>query len=601
MSPFRTSPTSRRPVARWAAAAALTASTVAVAGFTSAAPAQSAPDSQCPQPYPVADLTENQPVTGRTVSKGTAPEGFTGTVLGVLDDGIMPGIDMIMVRLSSPEIDRVGGIWSGMSGSPVYAEDGRLIGAVSYGLSFGPSPVAGVTPAADMEDMLTDNGAPALAAKRVDLPARMEKQLVASGDATAAEADSGMSQLRLPFGIAGLSSARFKTVAKKLDLDGMRAMKVGATATGSSADASSVVAGGNLAASIAYGDVTFAAVGTATVVCGQDVVGFGHPMMWTGPSTLTMHSANALFVQEDPTMAGFKLANIGAPVGTIHQDRMPGIVGAFGATPPTGDVTSYVQSGTRSRSGETHVSLPDWMPDVAMSHLLSNQDRVFDGIGKGSGTLSYTINGTRQDGTPFSLQRTDLYADKYDITFASAVDLYMTLSQLQYNGAEDITIDDVDTTSSLNRSYDHYVIKRVEMRRPGAWVALTDSSTLKMRAGTTTRLRVTLSSPVSGTRTVRVDVPVPARALGKYGSLQVFGGNTGFYDEEDYFEGSSGNQDQTFGQVLASLRKQDHNDEVVANLSLYDERGDVSIKRHRRTATGMVVDGGVGTSVRIVR
>jgi hypothetical protein len=36
-----------------------------------------------------------------------------------------------------------------MSGSPVYAADGRLIGAVAYGLA-GASTIAGITPAADM-------------------------------------------------------------------------------------------------------------------------------------------------------------------------------------------------------------------------------------------------------------------------------------------------------------------------------------------------------------------------------------------------------------------------------------------------------------------
>src|SRR3954454_7416981 len=60
-----------------------------------------------------------------------------------------------------------------MSGSPVYAEDGRLIGAVSYGLAFGPSPVAGVTLAADMQQLLGDVPASTLKpSRRVDIPER---------------------------------------------------------------------------------------------------------------------------------------------------------------------------------------------------------------------------------------------------------------------------------------------------------------------------------------------------------------------------------------------------------------------------------------------
>ena len=131
-----------RPTSRWTAAAVATAATMTLAGL-SASPAQSAPGSACPAPYPVQSLTKGAPVTGLTVGEGTQPDGFTGEVIGVLDNGIMPGLDMILVRLTSTEINRVGGIWSGMSGSPVYAADGRLIGAVSYGLAAGPSKVAG--------------------------------------------------------------------------------------------------------------------------------------------------------------------------------------------------------------------------------------------------------------------------------------------------------------------------------------------------------------------------------------------------------------------------------------------------------------------------
>src|SRR5688572_12561982 len=116
------------------------------------APAHSVPaDPACPDAFPVADLAKGQPVDGLTVSSGNVPDVFAGEVLGVVDDGIAPDLDMIAVRLTSTEIDRVGGIWAGMSGSPVYAADGRLIGAVAYGLAFGPSPVAGVTPAEEMK------------------------------------------------------------------------------------------------------------------------------------------------------------------------------------------------------------------------------------------------------------------------------------------------------------------------------------------------------------------------------------------------------------------------------------------------------------------
>src|SRR3954454_5734387 len=91
-------------------------------GVVQTAPtALSAPDPACPDAYPVTDLTANQLVHGLTVTQGTDPTDFDGKVIGVIHDGIAPGIDMIMAELHSIQIDKTG-IWQGMSGSPVYSE-----------------------------------------------------------------------------------------------------------------------------------------------------------------------------------------------------------------------------------------------------------------------------------------------------------------------------------------------------------------------------------------------------------------------------------------------------------------------------------------------
>ena len=82
-------------------------------------------------------------------SHGTTAESFDVEVLGVLENGIAPGRDMIIVDTSSPAIDAAGGIWAGISGSPVYI-GGQFAGTVSYGLTFGPSSIAGLTPAEDV-------------------------------------------------------------------------------------------------------------------------------------------------------------------------------------------------------------------------------------------------------------------------------------------------------------------------------------------------------------------------------------------------------------------------------------------------------------------
>ncbi len=140
--------------------------------------ATAAPAADCTPAFPIDDLQRGDAVTGLTVSQGTVPQGFTGSIIGVLDGGIAPNVDMILADLSSPEIDRVGGIWAGMSGSPVYAANGDLIGAVAYGLTWGSSPVAGITPYADMDRYLGSATAPA----KVALGAETAKAVAAASD-----------------------------------------------------------------------------------------------------------------------------------------------------------------------------------------------------------------------------------------------------------------------------------------------------------------------------------------------------------------------------------------------------------------------------------
>ena len=83
------------------------------------------PGPSCPTPVAASTLPDSAPVHGLTVTKGTTPAPFTGTFEGVLQDGIAPGVDLILADLHSATIDKVG-IWAGMSGSPVYDTHGAL-------------------------------------------------------------------------------------------------------------------------------------------------------------------------------------------------------------------------------------------------------------------------------------------------------------------------------------------------------------------------------------------------------------------------------------------------------------------------------------------
>ncbi|HET6698425.1 MAG TPA: SpoIVB peptidase S55 domain-containing protein [Nocardioidaceae bacterium] len=584
--------------ARTTTAGLATLALVAV-GLGTSAPASSAVDPACPDPFPVADLARHQAVHGLTVTEGTEPGPFTGEILGVIDDGIAPDLDMILARLTSPEIDRVGGIWQGMSGSPVYAEDGRLIGAVSYGLSFGSSPVAGITPAADMEKLLDTFPEGAVDSRsRVSVPSQLRTAVRDAPDTTQREASSDLTRLKLPVGVSGMvGSKRLNQLRKAMDMSDVHLYKAGAVSADS--PSSAIVPGGNLAASVAYGDLSVIGVGTATAVCGDEVLAFGHPMNYSGPSTMSMHGADAIFIQEESLGAPFKVANAGAPVGGIVQDRIAGLLGVDGAVPDTADVTSFVSvPGEGSRTGTTHISVPNAVPDLAPFHLLTDQDRIFDGISGGRAVVTWRVSGSTADGGTFSYTRRDRFANSFDISFEPVFDLSDQLFQLQNNSVEKVTIDSVRTRSVMNRDFASYTLKSVQVRQGGRFVHLARNHTLKVKPGVTKRFRVLLSSAELGTRRLPLTVRFPAKARGKSGSLEFIGGNS-FFGGFGFDEFGNGPSASDLDELLLKLAAAPRNDDVVVNLNFFTRRP--TFNRQVTKRADAVVDGQYGVQVRVQR
>ncbi|MCW2767410.1 MAG: hypothetical protein JWO11_3369 [Nocardioides sp.] len=499
---------------------AVAALVLAVTTVTTA-PAQSVePVGDCTAAYPVDELVPGAPVTGLTVDHGTTPEGFTGELIGVLTDGIAPGLDMVMVRLTSPEIDRVGGIWQGMSGSPVYAEDGRLIGAVAYGLAAGASPVAGVTPFEDVDNYL------ATPAASVDVNRAQASAIARRSDVTTAEASQGFTQLPMTLGVSGTTARRVSEAlarAGKHPYVSQAGYALG-RATGAAAPGpETIVAGGNIAASLSYGDIAMAGVGTATSVCQGRVVGFGHPLGFFGDTTLSMHPADVLYVQKD-LFAPFKLANLGDPVGTVTDDHLAGITGSFGALPDYASVTSSVTFGDRSRTGETKVSVrsADALANATLYETIANHERVVDGMSKGSESLNWTIQGTDVDGSPFALGFTDRYASSYDLTW----DVGFELGDMVYalGQIDGVTIDSITSDSQFVDDSSRYRISSVQQYRDGAWVAVGKGAPAIARAGHRLIARVVLTSGQHAT-TVPVSFDVPQRAEGRRATLSLLGGS----------------------------------------------------------------------------
>jgi hypothetical protein len=357
-----------------------------------------------------------------------------------------------------------------------------------------------------------------------------------------------------------------------------RNAKVGAMVGGAAAaDASTLVAGGNLGATFAYGDITSGGVGTVTSVCDGYLVGFGHPMMFSGPTTLSMHPAHALYVQEDPLGTPFKVANIAAPVGTITNDRMSGISGAIGDLPVTMDVTSTLSYLERTTELTSHVSLPGANAETTFYEQLVNHDRALDAIAGGSELQKWTITGT-DHGAPFKVSRTDRFSSASDIAFESpwdVADAVWALSSMPEVVVEAVTID-----GELIDDHSNWRVRQLAQNRGGRWFTLDRRHPAVAQAGGTLRVRARLENS-TGATTVFLAMPVPTQARGSSGFLAVGGGGSSWFN--------AGKTDSV-AQLKHALSTMARNDAVEGQLLLEGPRGLVE-RRDVSTPTDMVVLG----------
>ncbi len=240
-------------------------------------------------------------------------------------------------------------------------------------------------------------------------------------------------------------------------------------------------------------------------------------------------------MQEDTLGSPFKVSNLGAPVGTITDDRLTGITGSFGRLPAAADIVSNATFGDTSRQGSTEVNLDEYTPDLTFYQTMVNQEAVTDGWIGGSAEQSWTIVGTDATGTQFSLS----YADRFtsgDITYTSVWDVADIVWAISRQPGVDIAAVRVD--ADITTEEDTLRVSTVEQRRGGGWQRISRRSPAVVAAGGDLSLRITMVSPRGNTVTTRSTVAVPRRASGQRAYLQVNGGQS-FWSNAAYKNGLS--------------------------------------------------------------
>ena len=535
------------------------------------------PPDPCAPILPLDDVSAGMLGTGWTVSEGTDPESFDVEVLGIAPSLVGPGRDIIIAEISGPLVDRGGGVWAGMSGSPIYVDEDAdtiaddLIGALAYGFSFGPNNVVGLTPAEHMERIL---GYPAASFRTKAFPARVKlpravAKMVARKTRTPMPAVGGsLIRLKLPVSVSGLAPQRMNRVKKLLRRQGVAAIPYAGSAV-SLASVGSIDEfhpGDNFAGALSYGDVTLAGIGTTTYVCDGQALAFGHPFLFGGRTTLGASGADAITIVADPTLTPFKLANVEGIAGTVDQDRLAGIRAVDGL-PETIPVSTAVTSldTLNARTGQTDVVLKSAFPGLASSHLLANLDVVFDEIGEGSSNVTFAVTGTRADGSTWRLQRQNLFTSDFDISFESILELENALFEIANNPFEKVEFTGVQATASVEDTVREYTLTDVLVCAAGR---CRDRRMVSASPGETIDLLATLTpSDGSEPELVELALRIP-RGMRFGGEIEITGG------AGDCFEGECGpaGEPDSFGELLRSLRRAPTNNVLTASLRSFSGR-----------------------------
>lgn len=536
-------------------------------------PARAAPPGPCPPTFPIDELEDGMLGVGYTVVDGTEPVEFNVEILGVQEDGIAPGRDLIVIKATGPPLDAAGGIWYGMSGSPVYIDD-KIVGAVAYGFSWGPSKIGGVTPAEDMKDVLEyGGGASSSSTNRVQLSDRMRRRIAREEGTSTANVQSSFGQLKMPVSLSGLNPRgmrRAQRVIKKSDLP-MFAYPGGSADAAAEpiVDTSGIKPGSNFAAVLSYGDITYAGIGTTTMVCDGQALAFGHPFFFDGRTDMGVNTARAITIVDDPLFGPYKFATVEDLVGRLDQDRWAAVRANLGAPPTTIPITSQTiaLNTLRTRAGQTDVTISEPVPFITLFHLLSNIDTTFDQISEGSSEISWQISGTREDGAPWSLSRSNIYASDWDIAWESVFEVYLQLYILYYNDFEKIAFSGVDIDATVREEVRQYTIIDVLVSKDDG--RFRDVERVRVKPGTDLRLKVKLE-PYDEARNkiLYFDLSVPNKARRNgYMLLEAGGSDEDFYC---FFDGDCGNSPNknTFDGLLKSLQNQPTNNELRARLRL---------------------------------
>jgi len=454
---------------------ALTVAVLALgAAAVPAAPAE--PTMSVTELQDILDASPTGTVDGyfKTVLKGATVTSIPVTVQAVVPNYIPQGA-LIMFAAGGPDIEQIGGIAQGMSGSPLFVPAhgvDKLVGAVSYGDSFTTGYLGLATPVeymASMEDTFLPAGAMTSLPRAVAVAGRTVDQLIIAPSVSAARAARPAAGTSVMTPLATMSvvglpsrSAIYKDLVRRLEAHGVTVAPAGAGLIGQAVRSETSLDGGAaLAVLFARGDILYGAAGTVTWNDGGRVVAFGHPLLGIGSVEAYLLDA-AVHGVWSSAMIPYKVVSPGNLRGSVLQDRGTGVAGKTGSTPAEVPVTAAVTLLPQNVVGTANSYVPRWvvtsMPGgdgpyiTAAATGAAGYNASDNAMMPGSASSTTTVVVEDAAGQRYTVARSNTWDDGFDVLGLLSSDTALMLSTIvsDPDGVAPATVISVDMSGQAS-------------------------------------------------------------------------------------------------------------------------------------------------------
>ncbi|MCS7253109.1 MAG: SpoIVB peptidase S55 domain-containing protein [Armatimonadota bacterium] len=465
----------------------------------------------------IEDLKPGMKGVGKTVFEGVKVESFSVEIIDVLK-GSIPYTDVVLVRVGGKNIEQIGGVCAGMSGSPVII-NGELAGAIAHAEPLSDTTFAYMTPAKDMLALFKyEEGGGQRVNAELDqgnhdesilplyrgysiLPAsplnwdyvvlKMRMPIIKSHLVAVSRSHA---KIMTPLMLHGLSGRAAKHLQRAMNRYGM--LSISSPSSAKPSNSQKLEMGSAIAVQFAHGDISLSALGTLTYAGGGKFVAIGHPLLQRGSTQFGLAGAYIHKVVKSLVMP-FKIGSpLGGTVGVVTQDRERGIAGYFERSPDWVQL-QIVAEGSSQRQIKVSVA-PDkeLLPAICGVVLLDAVDKAFDRVGLGTAELNWSV----KCNDDIRLERHEKLYSETDVAAECASKFARWLEALMENEFKDVQVKQIEVNA------------RVTQRRVTARVCKLSINGVGLRRGEEVELAVHIQPFGESIKVERLKLRIPKDA-----------------------------------------------------------------------------------------